>query len=149
MALQEPSWVDAMDEELNQFDKLNVWKLVELPKGKKSLDMRWVFRNKQDDTRVIVRNKSRLVVRGFRQRGTIDQTLFLKTVGKDLILVQIYVDDIIFGSTSTTLCTEFEGVMKRRFEMSSLGEMTTFLGLQVRQSATGFYCINGNMSKTF
>ena len=46
MALNEPSWVDAMHEELNQFKRLKVWQLVELPKGKKSLDTRWVFRNK-------------------------------------------------------------------------------------------------------
>ncbi|XP_076912713.1 uncharacterized protein LOC143571083 [Bidens hawaiensis] len=74
MALHEPSWVDAMHEELNQFDKLNVWKLVELPSGKNSLDTRWVFRNKQDDTGVIVRNKARLVVRGFRQVEGLDYT---------------------------------------------------------------------------
>ncbi|XP_076957687.1 uncharacterized protein LOC143633230 [Bidens hawaiensis] len=66
MALQEPSWVDAMHEELNQFEKLKVWRLIELPKGNKALDMRWVFRNKQDDSGVIVRNKAQLVVRGFR-----------------------------------------------------------------------------------
>ncbi|XP_076898498.1 uncharacterized protein LOC143552081 [Bidens hawaiensis] len=49
-----------------------------------------------------------LLEHGYK-RGTIDQTLFIKTVGKDLILIQIYVDDIIFGSTSTALCSEFEG----------------------------------------
>ena len=69
-------------------------------------------------------------------RGTIDQTLFIKHVGNDQILVQIYVDDIIFGLTCPQLCKEFEGVMKKRFEMSSLGEMTMFLGLQVKQSST-------------
>ncbi|XP_052627156.1 uncharacterized mitochondrial protein AtMg00810-like [Lactuca sativa] len=47
------------------------------------------------------------------------------------------VTDIIFGSTSQQLCKEFKGVMKKRFEMSSLGEMTTFLGIQVKQSSTG------------
>ncbi|XP_021974806.1 uncharacterized mitochondrial protein AtMg00810-like [Helianthus annuus] len=66
--------------------------------------------------------------------GTIDQTLFIKRVDKDIILVQIYVDDIIFGSTNDVLCKEFEEVMKRKFKMSSLGEMTTFLGLQVHQN---------------
>ena len=74
MALNEPSWVDAIHEELNQFEKLKVWQLVELPKGKKSLDTRWVFRNKQDDSGVIVRNKARLVVRGFRQIEGLDYT---------------------------------------------------------------------------
>ena len=74
MALNKPSWVDAMHEELNQFKKLGVWKLVELPKGKKSLDTRWVFRNKQDDCGVIVRNKEHLVVRGFRKIEELDYT---------------------------------------------------------------------------
>ena len=63
-----------MHEELNQFQKLKVWQLVELPKWKKSLDTRWVFRNKQDDSGVIVRNKARLVVRGFRQIEGLDYT---------------------------------------------------------------------------
>ena len=67
MALNEPSWVDAMHEKLHQFEKLKVWQLVELPEGKKSLDTRWVFHNKQDDSRVIMRSKALLVVRGFRK----------------------------------------------------------------------------------
>ncbi|KAI3509101.1 hypothetical protein L1887_24127 [Cichorium endivia] len=69
-------------------------------------------------------------------RGTIDQTLFIKRQNADQIIVQIYVDDIIFGSTSEALCKEFEQVMKKRFEMSSLGEMMMFLGLQAKQSST-------------
>ncbi|KAI3751321.1 hypothetical protein L2E82_22388 [Cichorium intybus] len=72
MALNEPRWVDAMHEELNQFEKLNLWQLVELPEGKKALDIRWVFRNKQDDSGVIERNKACLVVRGFRQIEGLD-----------------------------------------------------------------------------
>jgi len=67
----------------------------------------------------------------------------MKKVGKDLIVVQIYVDDIIFGSTSEELCKEFESVMKKKFEMSSLGEMTTFLGLQVRQDSKGILLHQG------
>ena len=63
-----------MHEELHQFEKLGVWKLVELPKGKKSLDTRWVCRNKQDDLGVIVHNKAHLVVRGFRQIESLDYT---------------------------------------------------------------------------
>ncbi|KAL7604462.1 hypothetical protein Lser_V15G19705 [Lactuca serriola] len=74
MDLNEPSWFDAMHDELNQFEKLGVWKLVELLEGKKSLDTRWVFRNKQDDSGVIVWNKARLVVRGFRQIEGLDYT---------------------------------------------------------------------------
>ncbi|XP_076918907.1 uncharacterized protein LOC143579500 [Bidens hawaiensis] len=58
------------------------------------------------------------------------------TLTAHLLEQRIYMDDIIFGFTCTALCSEFEEVMKKRFEMSSLGEMTMFLGLQVRQSST-------------
>ncbi|XP_076928707.1 uncharacterized protein LOC143592748 [Bidens hawaiensis] len=74
MALLVPIWENSKHEELNQFDKLKVWRLVELPVGKKALDARWVFHNKQDDTGVIVRNKARLVVSGFRQVEGLDYT---------------------------------------------------------------------------
>ncbi|KAD5802556.1 hypothetical protein E3N88_13916 [Mikania micrantha] len=70
-------------------------------------------------------------------RGVIDQTLFVRKDKDNLILVQIYVDDIIFGSTSSVLCKEFEAVMKKKFEMSAMGEMTFFLGLQVKQDPKG------------
>ncbi|KAC9372046.1 hypothetical protein E3N88_45934 [Mikania micrantha] len=70
-------------------------------------------------------------------RGAIVQTLFVRKDKDDLILVQIYVDDIIFGSTSSVLCREFEAVMKKKFEMSAMGEMTFFLGLQVKQDSKG------------
>ncbi|KAI3740532.1 hypothetical protein L2E82_31000 [Cichorium intybus] len=76
-------------------------------------------------------------------RGTIDHTLFIKREKTDLIVIQIYVDDIIFGSSSETLCKDFERVMKKRFEMSSLGEMTMFIGLQVRQSSSGILLHQG------
>nr|GEZ65290.1 hypothetical protein [Tanacetum cinerariifolium] len=63
------------------------------------------------------------------QRGTIDQTLFIKKQQKDILLVQIYVDDIIFGATNKALCQSFEKLMKDKFKMSSMGELTFFLGL--------------------
>ena len=75
--------------------------------------------------------------------GKIDQTLFIKHKDKDLIVVQIYVDDIIFGSTNPDMCDEFDDVMKKRFEMSSLGEMTMFLGLQVKQQTDGILLHQG------
>ncbi|GKA06012.1 putative ribonuclease H-like domain-containing protein [Tanacetum coccineum] len=64
------------------------------------------------------------------QKGTIDKTLFIKKDKKDIMLVQVYVDDIIFGSTKKSWCEEFEALMKSRFQMSSIGELTFFLGLQ-------------------
>ncbi|GJV72628.1 putative ribonuclease H-like domain-containing protein [Tanacetum coccineum] len=71
--------------------------------------------------------------------STIDKTLFIKKDKHDIILVQVYVDDIIFGSTKKSWCDEFEALMKSRFQMSSMGELTFFLGLQVKQKADGIF----------
>ncbi|GJS10909.1 putative ribonuclease H-like domain-containing protein [Tanacetum coccineum] len=79
-----------------------------------------------------------LLENGFR-RGTIDKTLFIKKNKSDIMLVQVYVDDIIFGSTKKSMCTEFEEVMHKRFQMSSMGELTFFLGLQVKQQPDGIF----------
>ncbi|GJW52839.1 putative ribonuclease H-like domain-containing protein [Tanacetum coccineum] len=79
-----------------------------------------------------------LLDNGF-QRGQIDKTLFIKRVKSDILLVQVYVDDIIFGSTKKELCTEFEKLMHKKFQMSSMGELTFFLGLQVTQKDDGIF----------
>ncbi|GKB50473.1 putative ribonuclease H-like domain-containing protein, partial [Tanacetum coccineum] len=73
-----------------------------------------------------------LLDNGF-QRGKIDKTLFIKRNKSDILLVQVYVDDIIFGSTKKKMCIEFEKMMHKKFQMSSIGELTFFLGLQVKQ----------------
>ena len=64
-------------------------------------------------------------------RGKIDTTIFIKTRGKDMLLVQIYVD-IIFGATNESLCQEFSKCMQGKFEMSMMGELNYFLGLQIK-----------------
>ncbi|GJW58300.1 putative ribonuclease H-like domain-containing protein [Tanacetum coccineum] len=237
-ALEDESWVDAMQEELLQFEIQKVWILVDLPYGKKAIGIKWVYQNKKDERGVVVRNKARLVAQGHRQeegidydevfapvarleairiflafasymgfivyqmdvksaflygkineevyvsqppgfldpkypekvykvvkalyglhqaprawyatlstfllknryrRRTIDKTLFLKKDKHDIILVQVYVDDIIFGSTKKSWCDEFEALMKSRFQMSSIGELTFFLGLQVKQKPNGIF----------
>nr|GEV87397.1 putative ribonuclease H-like domain-containing protein [Tanacetum cinerariifolium] len=79
-----------------------------------------------------------LLENGF-QRGTIDQTLFIKKQKGDILLVQIYVDVIIFGARNKDLCKSFEKLMKDKFQMSSIGELTFFLGLQVKQKKDGIF----------
>ncbi|GJV05787.1 putative ribonuclease H-like domain-containing protein [Tanacetum coccineum] len=237
-ALQDDSWVQAMQEELLQFKLQQVWVLVDLPHGMKVIGTKWVYKNKRDERGVVVRNKARLVAQGYTQeegidydevfapvarmeairlflaiasfmrfivyqmdvnsaflyvtideevyvsqppgfvdpdhpkkvykvvkalyglhqaprawyatlstflekhgykRGTIDKTLFIKRDKKDIMLVQVYVDDIIFGSTKKSWCDEFEALMKSRFQMSSMGELTFFLGLQVKQNKEGIF----------
>nr|GEV81060.1 putative ribonuclease H-like domain-containing protein [Tanacetum cinerariifolium] len=73
------------------------------------------------------------------RRGAIDKTLFIKHDKKDIMLVQVYVDDIIFGSTKKSWCDEFEELIKNRFQMSSMGKLTFILGLQVKQKEDGIF----------
>ncbi|GJW61585.1 retrovirus-related pol polyprotein from transposon TNT 1-94 [Tanacetum coccineum] len=78
------------------------------------------------------------------QRGRIDKTLFIKRDQGDILIVQVYVDDIIFGSTKKKLCTEFEKMMHKKFQMSFMGELTFFLGLQVKQKEDGIFISQDN-----
>nr|GEV55871.1 uncharacterized mitochondrial protein AtMg00810-like [Tanacetum cinerariifolium] len=73
-----------------------------------------------------------LLDNGFH-KGKIDKTLFIRRYKDDIFLVQVYVDDIIFGSTKKELCSAFEKMTHKKFQMSSMGELTFFLGLQVKQ----------------
>ncbi|KAJ9551399.1 hypothetical protein OSB04_015444 [Centaurea solstitialis] len=235
-ALDISDWVTAMQEELNQFERLGVWRLVPRPKNKTIIDLKWIFKNKKDEDGIVTRNKARLVAKRFKQqagidydetfapvarieairiflayaahknftvyqmdvktaflngelkeevyvtqpegfvdrtkpnhvyildkalyglkqaprawydhlsnalldngfyKGKIDPTLFIKTEGDDILLVQIYVDDIIFGSTNSDMCSWFSDLMTTRFEMSMLRELSFFLGLQVIQKPDG------------
>ncbi|GKE14768.1 uncharacterized mitochondrial protein-like protein [Tanacetum coccineum] len=79
-----------------------------------------------------------LLDNGF-QRGNIDKTLFIKRHKGDILLLQVYVDDIIFGSTKKELCLALEKLMHEKFQMSSIGELTFFLGLQVKQKKDGIF----------
>nr|GEW23631.1 hypothetical protein [Tanacetum cinerariifolium] len=225
-ALKDPSWIEAMQEELLQFKMRKVWILVDLSYGKRAIGTKWVFRIKKDERGIVVRNKARLVAQGHTQeegidyeevfapvarietirlflayasfmgfmvyqmdvksaffygtikeevyvcqpqgfedpdhpdkvykvvkalyslhqaprawyetlanyllengfqRGKIDQTLFIKRQKGDILLVQIYVDDIIFGATNKDLCKYFKKLMKDKFQMSSIRELTFFL----------------------
>ncbi|GKE61082.1 putative ribonuclease H-like domain-containing protein [Tanacetum coccineum] len=79
-----------------------------------------------------------LLDNGFH-KGQINKTLFIKRLKGDILLVQVYVDDIIFGSTKKSLCDEFKQIMHNRFQMSSMVALTFFLGLQVKQKEDGIF----------
>nr|GEW68659.1 hypothetical protein [Tanacetum cinerariifolium] len=186
-ALEDPSWVDAIQEEMQHFKFQNVWVLVDFPAGKYAIGTKWILKNKRDARGIVVRNKARLIAQGHRQeegidydevfapvsrieairlflafasymgflvyqmdvkstflygrimrkcmslnlkvlwilnisrrstrRGTIDKTLFLKKNNRDIILA----------------------LMKGEFQMSAMGELTFFLGLQVQQRSDGIF----------
>ncbi|GKC27018.1 putative ribonuclease H-like domain-containing protein, partial [Tanacetum coccineum] len=69
---QDPSWIEAMQEELLQFKLQEVWTLVELPNGKRVIGTKWVFRNKKDERSILIKNKARLVAQGYTQEEGID-----------------------------------------------------------------------------
>jgi hypothetical protein len=73
-----------------------------------------------------------LITNGFKV-GKADPTLFTKTIAKDLFVCQIYVDDIIFGSTNKSTCEEFSRIMIQKFKMSMMRELKYFLGFQIKQ----------------
>ncbi|GJX62102.1 retrovirus-related pol polyprotein from transposon TNT 1-94 [Tanacetum coccineum] len=237
-AMDDSAWIEAMQEELHQFDRLQVWELVDKPFSKNVIKLKWLWKNKKDEDQTVNRNKARLVAKGYAQeegidfeesfapvarledvwifiayaahksfpiyqmdmkavflngllkeevyvaqpdgfinpdhpdkvyrlrtalyglkqaprawydellnflifkgftKGTIDSNLFTIRYGEDILLVQIYVDDIIFGSTNPKFSKRFEKLMHSRFEMSLMGEMKFFLGLQIHQSPCGIF----------
>ncbi|GKE54950.1 putative ribonuclease H-like domain-containing protein [Tanacetum coccineum] len=71
-ALKDPSWIEAMQEELLQFKLQQVWTLVDLPYGKRAIGTKWVYRNKKDERGIVIRNKARLVAQGYTQEEGID-----------------------------------------------------------------------------
>ncbi|GJT21848.1 putative reverse transcriptase domain-containing protein [Tanacetum coccineum] len=79
-----------------------------------------------------------LIEHGFT-KGIVDPTLFTRRQGEDILLIQVYVDDIIFASTNLDFSKRFANLMKNNFEMSMMGELKFFLGLQVHQSPRGIF----------
>ncbi|GKD14786.1 retrovirus-related pol polyprotein from transposon TNT 1-94 [Tanacetum coccineum] len=237
-ALTQACWIEAMQEELHEFDRLEVWELVPRPDKVMIITLKWIYKVKLDEMGGILKNKARLVARGYRQeegidfeesfapvarldairiflayaahmnmvvyqmdvktaflngilreevyvsqpdgfvdqdnpnhvyklkkalyglkqaprawydllskfllsqefsKGTVDPTLFIRRQGKDLLLVQIYVDDIIFASTTPELCDQFSKIMCSQFKMSMMGKISFFLGLQISQSPRGIF----------
>jgi hypothetical protein len=87
-----------------------------------------------------------LLSKGFLM-GKVDTTLFTKKIGNDLFMLQIYVDDIIFGSTNQDYCEEFRKMMVNEFEMSMIGELSYFLSLQIKQLKNGTFVSQGKYIK--
>nr|GEW71706.1 retrovirus-related Pol polyprotein from transposon TNT 1-94 [Tanacetum cinerariifolium] len=237
-ALKDADWVIAMQEELDQFTRLKVWRLVSKPERKTVIKTKWIFKNKKDESTLVIQNKARLVAVGYSQqedigydetfalvarieaiclflayaahkdftvfqidvktaflnrilkeevyvgqplgfvrkkypdhvyaldkalyglkqahrawydvlskflidsgfqKASIDTTLFIKKKGEHIMLIQIYVDDIIFDTTNPKYCKKFSDLRVKRFEMSMMGEMKFFLRLQVNQFSNGIF----------
>ncbi|GJR06319.1 retrovirus-related pol polyprotein from transposon TNT 1-94 [Tanacetum coccineum] len=235
-ALTQACWIEAMQEELHEFERLEVWELVPPPDKAFVISLKWIYKVKLDELGGILKNKARLVARGYRQeegidfeesfapvarleairiflafaahmnmviyqmdvktaflngnlreevyvsqpdgfvdqtnlirlqvrtlyglkqaprawydmlssflisndfsKGSVDPTLFIRREGNDLLLVQIYVDDIIFAASTPELCDLFAKIMCSKFKMSMMGKISFFLGLQISQSPRGIF----------
>ncbi|GJW25209.1 putative ribonuclease H-like domain-containing protein [Tanacetum coccineum] len=143
-ALEDPDWVAAMQEEMQQFINQKVWTLVPLPDGKNAIGTKWILKNKRDARGIVVRNKARLVAQGHRQEEGIDyDEMDVKSAFLYGEIEEVYVtqpkgfEDPLLPKASW--CEEFEVLMKGEFEMSAMGEMNFFLGLQVKQLPDGIF----------
>jgi hypothetical protein len=235
-----------MQEELENFERNQVWELVDPPPRCKPTGIKWVWKNKEGEKGELVRNNSRLVAQGFSQKegidyeetfapiarlevirillafsvakgfklqqmdaksaflngvleakvyvrqplgfesekyphrvyklmkalyglkqaprawygrlrgflfelgfemGKVDQTLFLLRQGRDILIVQVFMDDIVFGGSSNSLVARFAEDMSREFEMNMMGELQFFLGLQIKQSKEGTFVHQAKYTK--
>ncbi|GJU94956.1 retrovirus-related pol polyprotein from transposon TNT 1-94 [Tanacetum coccineum] len=117
---QPPGFID--------FEKPNhVYKLKKALYGLKQAPKAWYDRLKS------------FLIKHEYKMGIIDNTLFSKKKSSNLIIVQIFVDDIIFGSTCQDMCDKFAKIMHDEFEMSMMGELNFFLGLQIKQMEDGIF----------
>ncbi|CAL8083514.1 unnamed protein product [Prunus armeniaca] len=235
-ALHHGEWFLAMQVELNQFVRNDVWYLVPRPVNTNVIGTKWIFKNKTDEQGNVVRNKDRLVAQGYSQMEGIDfdetfapiarlesvrlllaiachlkfklyqmnvKTAFLNGIlheeayveqpkgfedphhpndvfrlkkalyglkqaprawyerlsshlpgngyvrgfKRDVLVAQVYVDDIAVGSTSDLHVQEFIHVMTSEFEMSLVGELNYFLGLQIKQSHDGIFVSQSKYAK--
>nr|GEV73423.1 hypothetical protein [Tanacetum cinerariifolium] len=146
-AMTDPTWIDSMQEELLEFKRLDVWVLVPALDTIKPLTLKWLFKNKHDEENTVIRNKTRLVVEGYRQEEEIDfEESF---ASEDVYVCQpdgfIDVDHLSHVyKLKKALYGLNQAPRSCRFEMSMMGEMTFFLGLQVNQSPCGIFINQSN-----
>ncbi|GJX46222.1 putative ribonuclease H-like domain-containing protein [Tanacetum coccineum] len=127
-ALTDPSWIEAMQEELLQFKLQNVWTLVDLPIGKRAIGTKWVFRNKKDERGIVIRNKARLVAQGYTQEEGINYDEVFAPVARieAIRLFLAYASFMGFIVYQMDVKSAFlYGTIEE--EMSSIGELTFFL----------------------
>nr|GEV56928.1 Gag-Pol polyprotein [Tanacetum cinerariifolium] len=89
-AMADSAWIEAMQEELHQFDRLQVWELVDKPFGKNVIKLKWLWKNKKDEDQIVIRNKARLVAKGYAQEERIDFKESFAPVAR-LEAVQIFI----------------------------------------------------------
>ncbi|GJY53669.1 retrovirus-related pol polyprotein from transposon TNT 1-94, partial [Tanacetum coccineum] len=125
--LKEEVYVSQPEGFVDQDNPSHVYKLKKTLYGRKQAPRAWYDM------------LSSLLISQQFSKGAVDPTLFTRHARNDILLVQIYVDDIIFASTNTAMCNEFANQMTNKFKMSMMGKMSFFLGLQISQSPRGIF----------
>ncbi|GJY72865.1 putative ribonuclease H-like domain-containing protein [Tanacetum coccineum] len=157
-ALKDPSWIEAMQYRLLQLKLQKVWTLVDLPNGKRAIGTKWVYRNKKDERGIVIKNKARLVAQGkYKRRKGLDYDevfapvarikairLFLAYASfKDFVVYQMDVKSaFLYGKIEEEVYVcQPPGFEDPDFpdRMSFMGELTFFLGLQVKQKEDGVF----------
>ncbi|GJX06807.1 retrovirus-related pol polyprotein from transposon TNT 1-94 [Tanacetum coccineum] len=194
-ALTQSCWIEAMQEELNEFERLEVWELVPRPDKVIVITLKWIYKVKLDELgesfalvarleaiRIFLvfaahmdmvvyqmnvktaflngnlREELKKALYGLKQaprawydmfssflisqdfsKGSVDPTLFIHKEGKELLLVQVYVDDIIFTASTPELCDLFAKIICSKFKMSMMGKISFILGLHIFQNPRGIF----------
>ncbi|GJY32026.1 retrovirus-related pol polyprotein from transposon TNT 1-94 [Tanacetum coccineum] len=125
--LKEEVYVSQLDGFVDLYFPDHVYRLKKAPYGPKQAPQAWYDK------------LSSFLIEHHFSKGIVDPTLFTRCHRGDILLVQVYVDDIIFGSTNPDFSKRFANLMKNNFEMSMMGELKFFLGLQVYQSPRGIF----------
>ncbi|GJW43708.1 retrovirus-related pol polyprotein from transposon TNT 1-94 [Tanacetum coccineum] len=125
--LCEEVYVSQLDGFVDQDNPNHVYKLKKVPYGLKQAPRGWYDL------------LSKFLLSLELSKGTVDPTLFIRRQGKDILLVQIYFDDIIFASTTPELCDQFSKIICSKFKMSMMGKISFFLGLQISKSPRGIF----------
>ncbi|GJT78823.1 ribonuclease H-like domain-containing protein [Tanacetum coccineum] len=149
-AAHDKNWVEAMNEEMQALYENNTWILTDLPKNRKAIGSKWVFRIKHKSTCEIDRYNARLLAKGFNQREVIDyeetlvqllkwellgfkqrghdHSLYTKESGGSFVALLVYVDDIVLTVNETE---KVKGFLSSKFKIKDLGELKYFLRIEV------------------
>ncbi|KAE8705324.1 hypothetical protein F3Y22_tig00110429pilonHSYRG00698 [Hibiscus syriacus] len=193
-------WRYVMDEEIKAIENNDTWELTSLPKGHKAIDVKWVYKTKQNTKGEIERHKARLVAKGYSQKAGIDydeqqssykdkghednvlklkkalyglkqaprawnsridkyfqengfnkcpyeHALYIKIKDGDILIVCLYVDNLIFTGNNPSMFNEFKDMMMKEFEMTYMGLMAYYLGIEVKQQNDGIFISHESYGK--
>ncbi|GKA39682.1 retrovirus-related pol polyprotein from transposon TNT 1-94 [Tanacetum coccineum] len=103
-AMADSAWIEAMQDELHQFDRLKVWELVDKPFGKMVIKLKWLWKNKKDEDQTVIRNKARLVAKGYAQEEGIDfEESFAPTAAEYVALSASWSSSNVDEDTTSTI----------------------------------------------